>query len=253
MVSLPAGPYGAVKQAREDIDSGDFKALGDPLRLFSSGPVEYEERYGINVPINKKMSATKRARLDEAERQFKMTEATNRLNAVFDSPQRAAQLADFLAALRELYSNQLNRQKTIADRNLKFSMARSGLTGGSAAVDANRLLGEEYTEGLLNAENRAQSAVGDLRSQDEASRMGIISMIRSGLDSTTAAQRAGSAMQANAQSAQGRAMSEGLGDIFGNTAALYKQQQEAAERRRGERAAYGSVYGKSAFGGGGNG
>lgn len=80
--------------------------------------------------------------------------------------------------------------------------------------------------------------------------MQIISMIRSGLDSTTAAQRAGSAMQANAQSAQGRAMSQGLGEMFGGTADLYKRQAEAAERRRGERVAYESVYGRSAFGGG---
>lgn len=207
-------------------------------------------QYGINVIPGRRMGPTKRARFDEAERQAKMTDATGRLNAVFDSPERAAQINDFLAALRDRYGTQLNRQKGDADRNLKFSMARGGLTGGSAANDANRRLGEEYTEGLLGAENRAQEAVGNLRSQDEASRLGIISMIRSGLDSTTAASRAGSAMQANAQSASGRALSDGLGDMFGGTASLYKQQQEAAERRRGERVAYGSIYGRNAFGGG---
>lgn len=207
-------------------------------------------QYGINVPANKRIGPTKRARLDEAERQAKMAEATGRLNTVFDSPERQAQIAAFLAALRDQYGTQLNRQKQIADRNLKFSMARGGLTGGSAAVDANRMLGEEFSEGVLNAENRAQAETGDLRSADEASRMQIISMIRSGLDSTTAAQRAGSAMQANAQSAQGRAMSQGLGEMFGGTADLYKRQAEAAERRRGERVAYESVYGRSAFGGG---
>jgi hypothetical protein len=250
MASLPAGPFDAAQQARGDIEARDWKALGDPLRLFSSGPVKYETRYGINVPINAKMSPTKRARLDEAERQFKMQEATDRLNAVFDSPERAGQVQDFLAALREQYGNQLNRQQTDAKRNLKFSLARGGLTGGSANVDANRRMGEEYTDALLGAENRAQAAVGDLRGQDESSRSNLISMIRAGLDSTTAASRAGSAMQANAQSAQGRAMSDGLGDMFGSTADLYKRQTEAAERRRGERVAYDTVYGRSAFGGG---
>lgn len=244
----PVGVASGIQRLREDRSP---RAIADPLGLFGGndrGPPVVQ--YGINTYPGQKMSATKRARLDEAERQAKMTEATSRLNAVFDSPERQAQIAAFLAALRDQYGTQLNRQKAVQDRNLKFSMARSGLTGGSAAVDANRLLGEEFSQGILDSENRAQAAVGDLRSADEASRMGIISMIRSGLDSTTAAQRAGSAMQANAQGAQGRAMTEGLGDVFGSTAELYKRQTEAAERRRGERAAYESVYGRSAFGGG---
>ena len=197
---------------------------------------------------NSAAKANKQAKLAEAERQAAMTRATGRVNAVFDAPEREAQLEDFLNATRENYRLDADKQKGIADRRLKFSMARSGLTGGSAAVDANRNLGEEYTKGLLDAEGRAQEAQGNLRAQDESSRMGILSMIRQGLDATTAASRAGSAMQSNAQIASGRATADGLGDIFGSTAALYKQQAEAAERRRGEKAAYGSVYGKSSFG-----
>jgi hypothetical protein len=184
----------------------------------------------------------------EADRQAAMQQSTRRVNAVFDSPDRAAQLDDFLQAIRDNFRTDADRQKQVADRRLKFSMARAGLSGGSAAVDANRTLGEEYTRGILNAEARAQEAQGELKSQDEASRLGLIGMIRQGLDSTTAAQRAGAAMSSNAQIAKGSAMADGLGDIFGNTASIYKQQTEAAERRRGERAAYGSIYGKSAFG-----
>jgi hypothetical protein len=192
--------------------------------------------------------AEKRATAAEAERQAAIGAATGRVNAVFDSPERAAQQNQFLKALRDRYLLDANRQKKIADRNLKFSMARNGLTGGSAAVDANRTLGEEYTEGMLKAEDRAQGAVGDLRAQDEASRMGILQMVRSGLDSTTAAQRAGAAMSSNAQVASGSAYGEGLGDMFGNTASIYKTQQEAAERRRGEKSAQLSLYGKNSFG-----
>lgn len=192
--------------------------------------------------------AEKRATAAEAERQAAISSATGRVNDVFDSPERGAQQNDFLQALRDQYMMQADRQKRVADRNLKFSMARGGLTGGSAAVDANRTLGEEYTEGVLGAENRAQGALGDLKSQDEASRMGILQMVRNGMDATTAAQRAGSAMQANAQSTSGRALADGLGEMFGTTSTLYKQQAEAAERRRGEKAAMGTIYGKGAFG-----
>jgi hypothetical protein len=216
--------------------------LANPLGIGGGrGPTEVQ--YGINVPIDGKMSPEKRARLDEAIRQGKMQEATDRVNSVFDDPRRALDLQDFINAIRENFRLDADRQKSTADRRLKFSMARSGLTGGSASADANRTLGEEYTRGLLNAENRAQEAQGDLRGQDEDSRLGIISMVRQGLDATTAASRAGAAMRSNVQAASGKALSEGLGDMFGSTAGIYKQQEEAAERRRGERAAYGSVWG----------
>jgi hypothetical protein len=172
-----------------------------------------------------------------------MSAGTDRVNRVFDSPGRASQLDDFINAIREAYRMDADKQKGTADRRLKFATARSGLTGGSAAADANRTLGEEYTKGLLDAESRAQEAQGGLKAQDESSRLGLISMIRQGLDSTTAAQRAGAAMQSNAQVAKGSALADGLGDIFGSTADIYKRSEEASERRRGERAAYGSVYG----------
>lgn len=235
---MPNG-FGVAAGVKNLGNANDIGDVLDPLNIWNDGG-------------KKKISPEKRAYRAERERQIAMQGATDRVNRVFDSPERQAQIADFLAALRERFNIDANRQKADADRNQKFALARNGLTGGSAAVDANRRLGEEYTEGLLRAESGAQEAVGDLRSQDESSRMGILSMIRSGMDATTAASRAGSMMQANAQSAQGKAFSDGLGEVFGGTADLYKRQTEAAERRRGERAAYGSVYGKSAFGGGGN-
>ena len=165
----------------------------------------------------------------EAARQARITAGTSRVNAVFDAPEREQGRTAFLEALRENYLRGANRQKVDADRNLRFSMARSGLTGGSAQVDANRTLGEEYTEGLLQAENRAQGAVGELRGQDEQSRLQLLQMVQQGLDATTAASRAGDAMRANAQAGQGTALAEGLGDLFGGTADIYKRQQEAAE------------------------
>jgi hypothetical protein len=179
----------------------------------------------------------------ERARQTTIKLGTDKVNSIFDDPARAGQQEEFLKAMREFYTADANKQKGVADRNLRFSMARSGLTGGSAAIDANRQLGEEYTDGLLDAENRSQGAYENLRGQDEQSRLNLLSMVRSGMDTTTAASRAGAAMAGNAKLAQTDAMADGLGDIFGSSAAIYKQQQEAAERRRGVKDAYGSVYG----------
>jgi len=179
----------------------------------------------------------------EAARQIAIKQGTARVNSVFDDPARAAQHAQFLDAIRQYYTQDANRQKAIADRNQRFSMARSGLTGGSAATDANVTLGQEYSKGLLSAENKAQGAYSDLQQQDEQSRTNLLNMVRSGMDATTAAQRAGGIMQANAASAQTNALAGGLGDVFGQTTKNYQTQQDAYARHRGVLDAYGSIYG----------
>lgn len=179
----------------------------------------------------------------EAERQRKIQEGIAGVNSVFDSPERKAQYDDFAKALRENYTKDATRQKGVADRQMKFSLARGGLTGGSADADARRAAGEEFSRGILTAENKAQDAVADLRGADEQSRMNLIQLVTSGLDATTAAQRANAVMQSNAAGRQAQGFTEGLGDIFGNTAATYKRQQEAAAFRRGQLAPVGSLYG----------
>jgi hypothetical protein len=194
--------------------------------------------------------ASKQAAKAEKERQLAMTEGTNRVNAVFDSPDRASQRQDFLTAVREHYLTDINRQKVKNDRNLKFSMARGGLTGGSAAIDANRVVGEDYTTGLLGAEERAQGAVSGLEAEDDQSRLNLLAMVQQGLDATTAASRAGSMVMTNTANARSNAFADSLGDVFGNSADIYKRQEELAARRRGERAAYDSLYGNQRYQGG---
>jgi hypothetical protein len=209
--------------------------LLDPLSLFSSSkkkPFVYDPDKIYGNPENA-----------ERARQMTIKLGTDKVNSIFDDPARQGQYDQFLSAIRDFYTADANKQKGVADRNLRFSMARSGLTGGSASVDANRTLGEEYTKGLLDAENKAQGAFEGLKGQDEQSRLNLLSMVRSGMDTTTAASRSGAAMQNNASGAQTEALAGGLGDIFGNTAQVYKTQREAAERRRGITDAYGSVYG----------
>lgn len=179
----------------------------------------------------------------EVARQIAIKLGTSAVNSVFDSPERVAQRQRFLQAMREFYTGDANRRKATADRNRRFSIARGGLTGGSADASSRRVLGEEYSRGLLDAENKAQGAYADLMGQDEAARLDLLGQVRQGMDSTTAAARSAALMASNAGSAQAKAQAEGLGDIFGDTAAAYTKQQDAAERRRGIIDAYGSIYG----------
>jgi hypothetical protein len=224
--------------------------LADPLGLFGGGgkkpPITSTDAQGNpligGLPYDPNKIYTNPAKA-EAARQIAIKQGTGRVNEIFDSPERAAQHADFLKAIREFYTTDANKQKQLADRGLKFSMARSGLTGGSAANDANVTLGEEYTKGLLGAEQKAQGAFSDLNQQDEQSRLNLLNMVRQGMDVGTASQRAAGGWQANAASAQANAMTQGLGDIFGQTAKNYQAQIDAQARRQGTRDAYGSFYG----------
>jgi hypothetical protein len=193
-------------------------------------------------------SAQGAAQRAEQARQAQITRTTKQINAAYDAPGRQKQYDDFLNAVRQNYTEDATRQKGVADRGLKFATARSGLTGGSADVDARRTSGEEFQRGILQAEDRAQGALGDLKSADEQSRLQLIQMAQSGLDATTAASRANASISAGAQSALSDSKAKGLGDIFGQTIKTVGDQQVAAAQRRGQTSAVGSLYGNSTWG-----
>lgn len=192
--------------------------------------------------------AQRAAEQAEKDRQARIANTTKQINSAYDAPGRQAQYDDFLAAVRQNYTDDATRQKADVDRAQKFSLARSGLTGGSAAVDAKRTTGEEFQRGILQAEDRAQGALGDLKMADEASRLQLIQMAQSGLDASTAASRANAAISAGAQTAMSDAKAKGLGDVFGSTIKTIGAQQEAAAQRRGQTSAVGSLYGNSTWG-----
>lgn len=187
-------------------------------------------------------SAANAAQREEQARQARVREATARIDAAFDAPARQAQYNEYLTALRGLYRTDADRQKGVADRNLRFSLARAGLTGGSAAVDARNTLGDEYSRGILEAEQRAQSGVAELRSADQGARLNLIGLANAGTDATAAATNAAAAMRANLAAARGAGRTQALGDLFGNTADIYRRQQLAAATRRGQLAPLGSYY-----------
>lgn len=184
----------------------------------------------------------------ERARQAEIKSGTGRVNAAFDAPERMKQYEDYLNAIRTQYMDDATRQKTIADRRSKFALARNGLTGGSADVDTRRRLGEEFSTGVLRSEQLAQGSASQLRAQDEGARNQLLQMIQGGLDSTTAAQRAGSALQQSAQQMKAGALTDSLGDIFGSTAGVYKQQEDNAARRRAAKDTEGAIYARSPFG-----
>lgn len=175
--------------------------------------------------------ASKRAETAELDRKRQVAASTSAIDRAFGS--RGSQLDDFVAALREQFGAEAGRQKTIADRSLKFSLARGGLTGGSAAADIGEQLGDEFQRGILKGERLSQSALADLRSADEASRARLVALAQGGASITSSASAAANALSSNIAGAKSSSGIESLGDIFGDVRGLFVQQQEAAERRRG--------------------
>jgi hypothetical protein len=184
--------------------------------------------------------AAKAAQKAEAERQAQISTNVKAINSAFAG--RQPQYADLGAALRARYGAELERQRGVATRQSKFALARGGLIGGSAQIDAGRLLAREGTEGTLAAERAARGGVADLQAQDEAARLQMISLAQSGADIGNAASQTAAQLRANLASAQSKNLASGLGDVFGSTAAAYRAQQDAAQRRRGLQDA--SVYTK---------
>ena len=177
--------------------------------------------------------ASREAQRAEDDRKRQVASATRKIDETFAG--RGGQLADFVAALREQFGAEAGRQKTIADRSLRFSLARGGLTGGSAAADLGTQLGDEFQRGILKGERLSQTALADLKGADEASRARLIALAQGGASVTSSATAASRALQSNIEGAKSSSGIESLGDIFGDVRGLFVQQEEAAERRRGLR------------------
>jgi len=176
--------------------------------------------------------AAREAQRAEELRKKQVADSTRAIDRAFGGG-RENQLSDFVAALREEFGVEARRQKVISDRDLKFSFARSGLTGGSALADTSGELGQQFQRGLLKGERLSQSALADLRSADESSRLRLITLAQGGAGVTSSATRAADALRTNIESAQATTGVDNLGDIFKDTRGLFVAQQEAAARRRG--------------------
>jgi hypothetical protein len=102
-----------------------------------------------------------------------------------------------------LQANRLNENREDTLRKLRFGLARTGLTGGSADVSAQGLEQREFGRALMDASNTAQSAADEVRANDERTRLNLISQMRSGLDAGNATQNALSQMASNVDAAKG--------------------------------------------------
>lgn len=169
----------------------------------------------------------------DADRQARIDQTRGVINATFDSKQRKAQYADYAASMRDYLGGELIRQKRDTARNLKFSLAKAGQTGGSVAADAGARLGDEYARGAIANERTVQGNLGSLESQDANSRNQLLALATNGMDMTSGLQRANSTLATNLGNATSNGIPKGLGDVFNETAGVYKAINERSAQRKG--------------------
>lgn len=123
----------------------------------------------------------------------------------------------------------LNKERGITERELKFQLARNGLSGGSRDIDANRDVLDNYQQGVLKASNIGTQTANNARSSDEKTRVNLINSIQAGLTAGDAVQQAYAGMSNNAAAAQDAANAASLTGFFD----VLRQQQEKNQYQAG--------------------
>lgn len=145
--------------------------------------------------------------------------------AVAAAKAKADQLNSAATARENLYSKigddtknnamiDLNKERGLTERDLNFTLARNGLSGGSRDVDANKDVLDTFNQGVLKATNMGLQTSNDARSSDEKTRVNLINSIHAGLTDGDAQQQAYQGMANNAKLAQDNANSASLVGFF---------------------------------------
>lgn len=186
--------------------------------------------------------ATEAAAAADANRTQGIKNAVSQITSAYSSPQRTAQYETYGKNLNDYYTGQVNEQEGVNARNLKFALARSGLSGGSAAVGANTQLQKDYSKGLLTASQQAQGGESALKQADINSKNQLISLAQQGNYTGAIPQQVLSAQQAALGTAQNFGNAQSLGDLFKGTGDIYRSEQVAAANRQAQMNPIGGPY-----------
>ena len=188
-------------------------------------------------------SSSNAATAEQAQQQAQINATISQINSAYNSPSRQAQYSTYGNQLDQYYTNQVNQQEATNARNLKFANARSGLTGGSEAVDSNTQLQKDYTQGLLQASQAAQTGQAALEQADISSKNQLTAEAEQGSYLGSIPQAVASASSANLGAAQNYSNANSLGNLFAGTAGIYNTEQTQAANRLAQQNPIGSLYG----------
>lgn len=177
------------------------------------------------------------------QQQQQIQQAVQQINAAYSSPSRTAQYDTYGKNLSDYYTGQVNTQEATNARNLKFAQARSGLTGGSAAVDSNTQLQKDYTQGLLTASQQSQAGKASLEQSDVQAKNQLIGLAQQGNFTGTIPGQVAAAQSASLGASQNYSNANAIGNVFSGTANIWQNEATAAANRRAQTSPIGSLYG----------
>ena len=198
-------------------------------------------------------SAANAAQQANASNQAAINASVQQIQDAYSSPSRQAQYTNYGNQLNSYYTGQVNNQEQTNARNLKFATARSGLTGGSAAVDANTQLQKDYSNALLQASGQAQAGEAALQQADVNSKNQLISLAEQGGNIGSLPTQIAQGQQANLNTAQTYGTTNAVNNLFTGTAGIYQNEQVAAANRQAQANPIGSFYAPSSINGSGGG
>jgi hypothetical protein len=188
-------------------------------------------------------SAANAANAANAQQQKDIQNSIGQITSAYSNPNRANQYAQYNQNLSNYYTGQVNNQEAVNARNLQFANARSGLTGGSAAVDNNTQLQKDYTQGLLNASQQATAGTSALEQSDVNAKNQLIGLAQQGNFTGAIPTQIAQAQNASLGAAQNYGNAQSLGNVFAGTAGIYQNEQTAAANRKAQSSPFGSPYG----------
>ena len=197
-------------------------------------------------------SAANAANQANAAQQASIQNSVNQINAAYSNPNRQSQYDQYNKNLSNYYTGQVNNQEAVNARNLKFANARSGLTGGSAAVDSNTQLQKDYTNALLQASQAATSGTSALEQSDINAKNQLIGLAQQGNFTGAVPTAISQAQGATLGGAQNYGQANSLNNLFQGTQGIYQNEQTAAANRQAQQNPFGSNYSASAYSGGGH-
>lgn len=155
---------------------------------------------------------------------------------------RDAMYAQQKSAVYDLNKMEVERQAKEAERTNRFALARTGLLGGSADVEAGSELNRRTNEGLLRAGGIADQSAADLKVADERTRSNLISMAQSGIDTGTAATMALEGLKGNSAQAAAARSGATVGGLFNDLSQAYLINQQLAGRNNANAALAGQQW-----------
>jgi len=202
-------------------------------------PQESDYRTRYNRKSGYEYGPVDQAAYQKALSEWQAAEASNQQETAANKTAREALYTKAKGDVTDYFTNDLDQQRTDAERNARFNLARRGVTGGSSDLDVMGSQLKDYNKAVLKIGNRADATGSQLRSADEQSRLNLISRVGAGMSGNAAIQTANQAMQNNLSNANANALAQSLGRVFSDYGLVVQQQ---AQNNGAAKGYFGSTY-----------